>query len=378
MSAPRILFSGGGTGGHLYPALALGEAVRRLEPSAETFFVGALRGVEARVLPEKGVAHALLPLEPIRRARPWENWRLLPSMARSLAGLRRVFAEFRPDVVVGTGGYASGPAVAYALLRGIPAAVQEQNSYPGFVTRTVAGRVRQIHLAFPEARRHFKAGARTEVFEYGNPIVPPDRSRDPEEAFTRFGLLGGNVCLVMGGSQGSLALNAGVLAGLRALVARRVPDIPDLEILWATGPAHYERVRAALAELGNPAFVRPVAYIDDMPAALSAARFAVSRAGAMASAELCAWGIPTILVPLPTAAANHQHHNAVALRDAGAAILVEERELEDPARLWGEMRTLATDDARRAEIAARALARGEPDAAERIARELLRLAGGER
>lgn len=374
MSAPRILFAGGGTGGHLYPALALGEAVRRLEPEAEVFFVGALRGVEARVLPEKGVAHALLPLEPIRRARPWENWRLLPAMARSLAGLRRVFAEFRPDVAVGTGGYASGPAVAYALLRGVPAAVQEQNSYPGFVTRTVAGRVRQIHLAFPEARRHFRAGARTEVFEYGNPIVPPDRAIGRGEARARFGLGAGTVALVMGGSQGARAVNEALLADLRAVVEGRLPAVEALEVLWATGPSHYERVSGALAELGAPAWVKAVPYITEMPHALAAADVAVSRAGAMASAELCAWGVPMVLVPLPTAAANHQYHNAVALRDAGAAVMVEEAELGAPGRLWGELRALADDGARRAALAGRALARGEPDAADRIAGELLRLA----
>lgn len=375
MSGPRILFSGGGTGGHLYPALALGEAVRRLDPAAETFFVGALRGVEARVLPEKGVAHALLPLEPIRRARPWENWRLLPSMARSLAGLRRVFAEFRPDVVVGTGGYASGPAVAYALLRGLPAAVQEQNSYPGFVTRTVAGRVRQIHLAFPEARRHFRAGARTEVFEYGNPIVPPDRGIERAEARARFGLGDGTVALVMGGSQGARAVNEALLADLRAVVEGRLGAVDGMEILWATGPAHFERVSAALTEMGSPARVKAVPYITEMPHALAAADLAVSRAGAMASAELCAWGVPMVLVPLPTAAADHQRHNAVALAEAGAAVMVVESELGAPGRLWREIAELAGDAARRAELSARALRRGEPDAAERIAGELLRLAG---
>lgn len=372
MSAPRVLFAGGGTGGHLYPALALGEAFRRLDPAAEVFFVGARRGVETRVLPEKGVPHALLPLEPIRRARPWENWRLLPSMARSYLGLRAVFRTFRPNLVVGTGGYASGPAVAYALLRGIPAAVQEQNSYPGFVTRAVAGRVRQIHLAFPEARRYFRPGKRTEVFEHGNPITPPDLSVDRAAARVRFGLGSGTVGLVTGGSQGARAVNEALLADLRAVVEGRLPTVAGLELLWATGPGNFERVEAVLADLGNPAWVKALPYIQEMPLALASADFAVSRAGAMSSAELCAWGVPMILVPLPTAAANHQFHNAAALRDAGAAVMVEEEELGG-GRLWSEIAALAGDAARRAEIAARARARGAPDAADRIVRELARL-----
>ncbi len=375
MSAPRVLFAGGGTGGHLYPALALADALHRLDPDAEVFFVGARRGVEARVLPEKGVPHVLLPLEPIRRARPWENWRLAGSMARSLAGLRTVFRTFRPDVVVGTGGYASGPAVAYAILRGIPAAVQEQNSYPGFVTRTVAGRVRQVHLAFPEARRWFRPGKRTEVFEHGNPITPPDLSTDRTAARARFGLGGGTVGLVVGGSQGARAVNEALLADLRAVVEGRLPRVEGLELLWATGTGNFERVEAALADLGSPAWVKAVPYIQEMPAALASADFAVSRAGAMSSAELCAWGVPTILVPLPTAAANHQFHNAVALQGAGAAVMVEESELGG-GRLWAEIASLAGDPARRAALAERARARGAPDAADRIVRELVRLARG--
>ena len=372
MTAPRVLLAGGGTGGHLYPAIAIAEAFRRLDPAAEVFFVGAARGVEARVLPEKGLPHALLPLEPIRRARPWENWRLVPSMARSFAGLRRVFHDFRPNLVVGTGGYASGPAVAYALLRGVPAAVQEQNSYPGFVTRTVAGRVRQVHLAFPEARAHFTPGRRTEVFEHGNPITPPDLALDRAEARARFGLGGGTVGLVVGGSQGARAVNEALLADLRGVVEGRLPAVPGLELLWAAGTGNFARVEAALRDLGSPAWVHAVPYIQEMPAALASADFAVSRAGAMSSAELCAWGVPMILVPLPTAAANHQLHNAVALQGAGAAVMVEEEALGG-GRLWSEISGLAADAERRMELAKRARARGAPDAADRIVRELARL-----
>ncbi|HEX2208856.1 MAG TPA: undecaprenyldiphospho-muramoylpentapeptide beta-N-acetylglucosaminyltransferase [Longimicrobium sp.] len=372
MTAPRVLFAGGGTGGHLYPALALGDAFQRLDPAAEVFFVGARRGVEARVLPEKGVPHQLLPLEPIRRARPWQNWRLIPSMAQSFGGLGHIFRTFKPNLVVGTGGYASGPAVMYALLRGVPAAVQEQNSYPGFVTRMVAGRVRHIHLAFPEARRYLKPGRRTEVFEFGNPIRPPDFSVDRAAARARFGLGGGTVGLVVGGSQGARAVNEALLADLRGVVEGRFAGAQDFEILWATGTGNFDRVQTVLADLGSPAWVKAVPYIQDMPGALASADFAISRAGAMSLAELCAWGVPMILVPLPTAAANHQYHNAVALAEAGAAVMVEEKELGG-GRLWREMMTLGNEPAKRAALAARAKERGQPHAADLIVRELARL-----
>jgi UDP-N-acetylglucosamine--N-acetylmuramyl-(pentapeptide) pyrophosphoryl-undecaprenol N-acetylglucosamine transferase len=369
----RVLLAGGGTGGHLYPALNLGDAVRRADPAAELFFVGAQRGVEARVLPEKGVPHVLLPAEPIRRARPWENWRLVGAMFASLRGLRRVFAAFRPQLVVGTGGYASGPAAAFALLRGVPVALQEQNSYPGFVTRRLSGRVRQLHLAFPEARRYLKPGPRTEVFEYGNPIKPPEFGVERGAARAAFGLGDGTVCLVVGGSQGARAVNEALLSDLRGVAEGRLPAPPaGFELLWATGTGNFDSISARLGELGRPAWVKPLAYIENMPAALASADFAISRAGAMSLAELCAWGVPAVLVPLPTAAANHQHHNAVALAEAGAAVLVPESELGQ-GRLWGELQSLAADAEKRAALAARARERGRPDAADRIAAELLRL-----
>jgi UDP-N-acetylglucosamine--N-acetylmuramyl-(pentapeptide) pyrophosphoryl-undecaprenol N-acetylglucosamine transferase len=372
----RILFAGGGTGGHLYPALALGDAVRRADPDAAVMYVGAERGVEARVLPERGVPHTLLPLEPIRRSRPWENWRLVPAMLRSGSGLRRVFRDFRPDVVVGTGGYASGPAVAWALLSRVPTALQEQNSYPGLVTRWLAPRVRQLHLAFPEAKRHLKLGS-TPVFELGNPIQPPDLDADRAAARARFGLGDGPVVLVVGGSQGARAINEALLADLRGVVEGRLPRRPDgLEILWATGPTHFESIQGRLAEMGGPEWIHPRPYIQEMPTALAAADLAISRAGAMALAELCAWGVPSVLVPFPYAAADHQRHNAAALDEAGAGVMVDERDLA-PGSLWERLAELANDPERRRAIAERARERGRPDAADLIAERLIELAGEE-
>lgn len=369
----RVLFAGGGTGGHLYPAIALADAFARRDPEAEVFFVGARRGVEARVLPERGLPHALLPFEPIRRGQPWENWRLGPALLRSAFGLARTFGRFRPNLVVGTGGYASGPAVAWGIVHGIPTAVQEQNSFPGVTTRWVAPRVRQIHLAFPEARRYLRPGPRTEVWEFGNPIRPPDPDIDPSEARARFGLGAGPVVLVVGGSQGARPVNEALLADLRAVAEGRLPPLPEgVQILWATGSANWDGVSAGLAEIGGGEWVHAVPYIRDMPHALAAADLAISRAGAMALAELCAWGIPSLLVPLPHAAANHQHHNAVALADAGAALLLPEAELGG-GRLWREVVALVGAPERRASMANRARARGRPDAADRIVEALANL-----
>lgn len=369
----RVLFAGGGTGGHLYPALAMAAELRSARPDAEVHFVGALRGVEARVLPARGVPHTLLPLEPIRRSEPWRNWRLLPALARSFAALRRLFREFAPDLVVGTGGYASGPACAYAMLRGIPVALQEQNSYPGLTTRLLSRRARQVHLGFPEAARHLRPGKATRVYDSGNPIAPPV-PLDRREARASFGLdPEGTVVLIVGGSQGSLRINVTLAEALAAVARGELGPRPaGLQLLWSTGPAHIEAVARAVTEAGADDWVRPVAYIDEMPKALAAADLAVSRAGAMATAELLAWRIPAILVPLPTAAADHQTHNARALAEAGAAVWIAESGLT-PAVLWRRLAELAADPARREAMARKAGERARPDAARAIVTHLLEL-----
>jgi UDP-N-acetylglucosamine--N-acetylmuramyl-(pentapeptide) pyrophosphoryl-undecaprenol N-acetylglucosamine transferase len=371
----RILFAGGGTGGHLYPALALGAALEEERPGVEVHFVGARRGVEARVLPGRSWPYTLLPLEPLRRARPWENWRLIPSTLSALRGLSGLFRRFRPEVMVGTGGYASGLACAYALLRGVPLAVHEQNSYPGLTTRLLARRARQVHLGFPEAAAYLRPGRRTEVLVTGNAIRPPDHSLDRASCRRSFGLdPEGVVALVVGGSQGSRAVNEALLAVLEGVAGGRLPaPPPGFQLLWSTGPAHLEGVERRLAPLGVGSWVRALGYIESMPEALAAADLAVSRAGAMATAELLAWGIPALLVPLPTAAADHQSHNARSLAEAGAAVHLPEGELS-PDRLWSELAGLAGDEARRREMAARGLERARPGAAQEIARKLLELA----
>lgn len=374
----RILFAGGGTGGHLYPALALGAALEAERPGIELHFVGARRGVEARVLPERGRPYTLLPLEPLRRARPWENWRLIPSTVGALRGLKRLFRSFRPELMVGTGGYASGLVCAYALWRGVPLAVHEQNSYPGLTTRLLARRARQVHLGFPEAASYLKPGKGTEVLVTGNAIVPPDPTLDRRACRRSFGLdPEGLVALVVGGSQGSRAINEALIGALELVAKGELPPPPKgFQLLWSTGPAHIAGIERRLDPLGLE-WVRAVGYIEEMPSALAAADLALSRAGAIGTAELLAWGLPALLVPLPTSAAGHQEQNARTLAEAGAAVHLAESEMT-PERLWRELVGLAGDESRRAGIRERALERARPDAAREIARKLLELVEGGR
>lgn len=375
MSA-RVIFAGGGTGGHLYPALNIAAAMRELRPDVETIFVGARRGVEARVLPEKGVDHRLLPLQPIHRDHVWRNWKLPFAMLTSVWGLATLTVRTRPSLVVGTGGYASGPACGWALLTGVPVAVQEQNSYPGLTTRWLSRFAHQVHLGFPEAETHLRPGRRTEIHEHGNPIQPPDTAVDRGRAREKFELSAdAMVVLVVGGSQGARAVNEALVGALEKVAAGDAGRPSSVEILWATGPSHIDEIEARLAPLGVGDWVHTVGYIDEMAAALASADVAVSRAGAMGTAELLAWGIPSILVPLPTAAADHQTHNARALDAFGAAVALPQSE-STPERLWADLVALAEDGERRRTMADRARERARPDAARTIAQDLLRIVEG--
>jgi UDP-N-acetylglucosamine--N-acetylmuramyl-(pentapeptide) pyrophosphoryl-undecaprenol N-acetylglucosamine transferase len=366
----NVIFAGGGTGGHLYPALALGAALQDLDPEVRVHYVGAQRGVEARVLPEKGMQHTLLPMRGFQRDGMLQNWRLVPALSGTFWGLFRLFRRLQPQLVVGTGGYASGPAGMWAILNGVPLALQEQNSHAGAVTRLLARRARQVHLGFPEAASQLKPGPRTEILSLGNPIQPPATGIERDASRLRFGLAhDAVVLLVVGGSQGARAVNEALLGALERVARGQLPPRPErLEILWATGPSHIEGVRARLQPLGLE-WVHAHGYIDAMPAALSATDVAISRAGAMATAELLAWGRPMILVPLPTAAADHQTHNARALQGAGAAIVLVERDLS-PERAWSDILALTGDATRREAMTAAARKRAQPDAAQDIARHL--------
>ena len=363
------VFAGGGTGGHLYPALALADALVELRPDVRPVFVGARRGIEARVLPERGVEHVLLPVRGVARNEGLANWRVVPDLLRSLARAGGLFRRERPGVVVVTGGYAGGPAGLMAVLGGVPLVLQEQNSVPGVVTKVLSRFARQVHVAFPEVADHLPASAREKVQVTGNPIAPP-RPIDRDDARRAFGLQpAATVVLVVGGSQGSRALNEAVLDAVRGVEEGRLGRPPGLQLLWATGSSHEAGVREALAAVGNPAWVRAVGYIDDMHSALGSADLAVSRAGAMATSEFLAWGLPAVLVPLPTAAANHQEHNAVALEKGGAAAHLPERDLSGE-RLWTALTGLAGDPARLEAHRNAARERGRPESARRIAAAL--------
>ena len=364
----NVLFAGGGTGGHLYPALAIARALVAANPEVKPFFIGAQRGVERTVLPTTEFPHELLDLHPLYRQRPWQNWRTLRSSTGAWRRISALVDELRPGALVATGGYAAGIALAVAARRRVPIVIQEQNSFPGLTVRTFARRAAQIHLGFPEARARLRLGPRTQLFATGNPIEPPPppgERRLRVDASTAWGFAdpARPVVLVFGGSQGSAAINAVVAEWLKEREVTR----GGVNVIWATGPSTYDRYAALDAP---DVRVRP--YIAPMRDAYSASTLAVTRAGAMTTAELSAWGLPSVLVPLPTAAADHQTANARAIAADGAAVMIEQRELT-PSTLGNTIHSLLTDERRLDGMRSATLRRARPDAAQNIAGHILEL-----
>jgi len=359
----KVIFAGGGTGGHLYPGLAIARALVRCDRSIEPFFIGAKRGIEREVLPGTEFPHALLDLHPLYRTRPWDNWRTARGAVTAWRQIGRQLRFGRPRLVVGTGGYAAGLVLAYAAAHKRPYVLQEQNSHPGLTMRAFSRWAREVYLGFPEAAAALSRGAGTVMVDTGNPIEPPPAPRpDRDVARDRWDLTpGGRVLLVVGGSQGARAVNDVVAAWIRG----GVPD--GWQVIWATGKGSFDSYASLESERVR---VRP--YLAPIAHAYAAADLALCRAGAMTTAELCAWGIPSVLVPLPTAAADHQTANARALAAAGASLVLPQAEFT-PARIDSTLAMLAGGPPQLARLAAAAAARGRPDAAETIARRILTL-----
>lgn len=356
----RIVIAGGGTGGHLMPALAIAAALREVSGEIEPVLVGARRGVEATLLPRRPFRFHLLAAEPLYRRAWWRNARWVVVPWRLAVECRRVLAAERPAVVVGTGGYAAAPMLLAAVLTGVPIVLQEQNAFPGLTTRWFARRARQVHLGFPEAERHLHVGPATRVLHLGNPILPPHAAPTRAAARSALGIgMDARVVFVFGGSQGARPLNT---------VVAEIADargFDDVTLCWSTGAGQWEahaRYQAPPRRL-----VRP--FWDPIAEAYAAADVVVSRAGAMTTAELCAFGLPAILVPLPSAAADHQTRNAEALGQAGAALHLPEVRLT-ASTLLEAVRRILGDPETAARMRAQALARGHPNAARRIAESI--------
>lgn len=358
----NVFFAGGGTGGHLYPGLAIARALVSLRPEVRPYFIGAQRGIERDVLPQSEFPYSLFDLHPIYRPRLWLNYKTVIGAARSWGAMSALGRDQQPRVVVGTGGYASGLALAWAWTKGVPIVQHIGDSHPGATARLCTRLSREAYLGFPEAERWLPhTGC---VFrDTGNPIdPPPDIRPDAAAARARWGFpASARVLLVFGGSQGARALNQ-VVAGW---VEHGLP--PQLCVIWATGRAQYDAFKHY-----DRADVRVVPYLSPIADAYAASDLAFVRGGMMGTSELCAWGVPMLISPLPTAAQDHQTANALALEKAGVAVHLAQHDLTS-ARLDETVRMLLDDPARLATLAAAARARSRPHAAKEIAAHIANL-----
>ncbi len=342
-----VVFAGGGTGGHLYPAIAIADGLKRLRPEVESLFVGARGGVEARILPQQGRAHLLLRVRGLARpvlspASIQTNGVAVAELALAVSSLLVAFRRKRPRAVVATGGYASAAAGIAAGIARIPLFVLEQNRILGRANRLLARFAARIFLGFRDARLGLPESVKRKTVVSGNPIRPLPRINRAEARRALEQPIDGALVLVSGGSQGARAINRLMLEVARLPGAVR----GEVRILWSTGPAEYDAIQRELDRL-DASRICALPYIDDMYAAYAAADVAVSRAGAITTTEQLAWGIPQVLIPLPTAAENHQLLNAEALAQAGAAHCLPEAGLTGR-RLWRRVRAFL-DDPKRSE-----------------------------
>ena len=363
----RIMVAGGGTGGHLFPGLAVVDELRRRVPRLDVRFVGTARGIEARILPERGEALDLLEVTPLKGQGVGARFKSFARIPAAMKEASSIMRAFEPDLVLGVGGYASGPVLLAASLSGRPTAVLEQNAHVGMTNRILSRFVDRAYISFEQTESVFgKVKSRLT----GNPVRHDfvEHARlalaDPEGFESR-----ARTVLVLGGSQGARKLNEDVPRAL----AHAGLSAGGLQVVHQTGESMRDEVEATYRDLGVNAKV--VTFIDDMARAYSNAALVVARAGATTLAELCAIGRPSILVPFPFAADDHQAKNAKALEEQGAAICIRESELEVE-ELGDAVRGLLDDPIRRRTMAEAARAHGKPDAAAAIVDDILGWIGG--
>ncbi|MFM9007918.1 MAG: undecaprenyldiphospho-muramoylpentapeptide beta-N-acetylglucosaminyltransferase [Bacteroidota bacterium] len=360
----RVVISGGGTGGHIFPAIAIANALRSIRPETEFLFVGAEGRMEMEKVPAAGYDIVGLPIAGIKRELSVDNLRFPFKLVRSLMKAGSVVRKFNPDVAVGVGGYASGPMLYIASRRGVPTLIQEQNSFPGITNRLLSRKASAICVAYPGMERFFPADR---IVFTGNPVRKEllDTAGLRDEAFRFFGLDPSlPTLLVVGGSQGARSINQAVRSGIELLNAAGV------QLIWQTGKAFLQDARKAVAPLGAKAWVD--AFITRMDLAYANSDVVIGRAGASTVSELCIVRKPAILVPLPTAAEDHQTKNCKALVDQGAAILVTDDQASS--RLIHDALELLRNPDRRRSLAEKLGSLARPHAAEEIAQHVIRIA----
>lgn len=354
----RYLISGGGTGGHIFPAISIANALKEQDPEAEILFVGALGRMEMERVPQAGYKIVGLPVRGFNRAQPWKNVSVLVDLVKSIRQVKRIIRDFRPDVGVGVGGYASGAAMWAAANMGIPILLQEQNGFAGVTNKILKNKAAKICVAYPGMERFFPA---EKIILTGNPVRQNLVRAKSQESRAK----SGKNLLIIGGSLGARTINEAVKAALPELAKS------DIQVVWQTGKVYYESCKAAWKAAGQPANIECLDFLSDMPERYAQADLVISRAGASSISEICLLGKPAILVPSPNVAEDHQTHNAMALVNRDAAVLV--RDAEAAEKLIPTALTLIEDKAKLEVLHTNVLKLAQADSATRIAKKVMAL-----
>lgn len=374
--APRIIISGGGTGGHIFPAVSIANAIRELCPEAEILFVGAEGRMEMQRVPDAGYRIIGLPVAGFDRQHLWRNFSVILKLLRSQWKARKIIKEFRPQVAVGVGGYASGPTLQTAGMMGIPTLIQEQNSYAGVTNKLLAQKADRICVAYEGMEKFFPS---EKILLTGNPVRQSllDNQITRETVASAFGFNPNlKTVLVLGGSLGARTINQTLAAGLALMKAH-----PEVQFIWQTGKIYIDQVKAAItaftgeavrnARVGSIPNLYVTDFIKNMNNAYTLADLVISRAGAGSISEFCLLGKPVILVPSPNVAEDHQTKNALALVNKDAALYVKDAEAQE--KLLDTALETVADDELLKQLSINIAKLALPDSARIIAEEVLKL-----
>lgn len=365
MKQLKVILSGGGTGGHIFPAVAIANEIKRIVPTVEILFVGALGKMEMEKVPNAGYKIIGVPIAGFQRKFTLSNLKLPFLIIRSMLMTRKIIADFKPDVVVGTGGYASGPLIKVATGKGIPALIQEQNSYAGITNKILSKKAAKICVAYEGMERFFP---KEKIIMTGNPVRQDikDLLSKKEEAYNYFKLKPSRkTILVIGGSLGARTINEAIGNNISMFSEK------EIQLIWQTGKAYSEKAKEQTAQL-NANGIFAFDFISRMDLAYACADLVISRAGASSVSELCNTAKPCILVPSPNVAEDHQTKNALALSSKNAAILIKDQDAAQ--NLVQSSIELISSGDRMKELSVNISKLAFPDSANVIAKEVLKLA----
>ena len=322
----KVIMTGGGTGGHIYPAIAIADKIRERYPDAQILFVGTKHGLEKKIVPDNGYPIEFVTVAGFNRKNPLKNIEVMKKLREGSRQSRKLMKTFKPDLVIGTGGYVCGPVVRAAHKEGIKTYTHEQNAFPGMTNKLLEKYVEKVFLGFEEAQKYFKHREKHVVT--GNPVRKAFFEADKPTSREKLGFSRDDfILLVFGGSQGAGRINKAMLSVIEAL-----NGMPGVQVCMATGTRYYDAILHALRdekklELGDNIHI--MEYISNMDEYLSASDLLISRSGALTVAEVTVCGKPAIFIPSPIVTGNHQYYNAKAVADRGGAVIMEEKDLDD-------------------------------------------------